>query len=196
MFPRQSVIAHGRCEIRRILLLDNDELLTVGNDSFVRVWDPATLTLKREARMPSQYLVAATALTEGIGVGFTRGSLALLNSELKIQWEVPLHTDLLTDVIEVSGTIASCSLDGSVVFIDAQSRNVLHRLQFDQPLWQLASLSEFVYAAGQPAVRINTLTYEVKELPSYTMFQEHQQKMFGCSIESVRCLANNEPAYL
>jgi len=92
--------------------------------------------------------------------------------------------------------IVSCSLDGSVVFIDAQSRHVLHRLEFDQPLWQLTALEEFVYVAGSPAVRINTLNYEVKQLQAYTMFQTHQQKIFGCSMESVRCLSNNEPAYI
>ncbi len=80
-------------------MLEGDELLTLGNDGFVRVWNTNTLELKREARMPSMYLVTAANLTEGIGVGFASGSLALLNPQLEIQWEVRLHTDLLTDVM-------------------------------------------------------------------------------------------------
>ena len=109
--------------------------------------------------MPSQYLVAAANLTERIAVGFANGSLAILNLQLEIQWEINVHSDLLTDVVELPGTFVSCSLDGSVVFIDVLSRNVLQRLEFDQPLWQLTSFEEFVYVAGSPSVRINSLTY-------------------------------------
>lgn len=87
--------------------------------------------------MPSPYLVAAACLTDGIGVGFANGNLAVVSAELEVQWQLKLHTDLLTDVLDLSGMLVSCSLDGSVAFVERSTRTVVQRLQFDQPLWQL-----------------------------------------------------------
>lgn len=43
----QVIQAHGRCEIRKVLRVGEGEVMTLGNDSFVRVWDTKTLILKR-----------------------------------------------------------------------------------------------------------------------------------------------------
>jgi hypothetical protein len=80
MHCKKSVAAHSRFEVRRIITLNNSEILTVGNDRYVRVWDSRTLNLKRARRLKSTYLVAATLMSIGIAVGLANGNLLLLNN--------------------------------------------------------------------------------------------------------------------
>jgi hypothetical protein len=80
-----SIQAHGRSEIGRVLQLSGKEILTVGNDSRVKVWDCSSRTLLRERVLNSQYLVCASLTSQGIAVGSASGHVLLLHPNLEIK---------------------------------------------------------------------------------------------------------------
>jgi hypothetical protein len=84
-----------------------------------------------------------------------------------------LHDDLLTDIIELDNVIVSCSIDGSVVFTCLHSRTILKRLQFEQILWNIKHLNDYIYVSGNPSLKINRMTYDWVELPHFTMFERY-----------------------
>lgn len=63
-----TVQAHGRSELTSLAILSN-KLITIGNDSCIKIWDLRSLKLEATVKLPQSYLTALLPIGNQLLVG-------------------------------------------------------------------------------------------------------------------------------
>lgn len=90
---------------------------------------------------------------EGLAIGTTSGCISFMAMNFELLKNVKLHTDLVTDILEIDDKLVSCSLDGTVVV--SCNDIPINTTRIDTPLWKIKQFNNSIYACGNPSIKLN-----------------------------------------
>lgn len=82
-----EVDAHNRAEITTIIQnpYQNNQIISIGHDFFIRVWNKLDLTLVRSTRILSPYLMCIVPYKGKFLMGIGNGNIMVLDQNLEIE---------------------------------------------------------------------------------------------------------------
>ena len=152
--------AHQRSEIASIIPNPHSphEFISIAHDGFIRAWNSRDLSMTRQSRIRTPYLICITAYKDGFLLGVGNGSLLKITSELQVESIFRLHQDCLTSITVTTDSVVTVGHDGRICFLNIDSLALESCLEVESPLTQCVLHDDFLFIAGNPSYKVSLKT--------------------------------------